>query len=128
MVSACASPSTCQEHLPRHNVKKMSALFELQVRLKKEVLDESIRGNAKQRAPMGANFLTGDQWYVQQASRSAHAALLCHVPARLWLTLLFDSLSHDALLAKPATVSKEWHACLRHLKLNRSGSLPRTHA
>ena len=43
----------------------------MQVRLKKEVLDESIRGNAKQRALVGATSLNGDQWYVQQASRSA---------------------------------------------------------
>ena len=69
----------------------MGALFELQVRLKKEVLDESMRGNAKQRALVGANSLTGDQWYVQQASRSAHAALLCHAPAWRWLILQFDS-------------------------------------
>lgn len=41
------------------------------MRLKKEVLDESMRGSAKQRALVGANSLTGDQWYVQQASRSA---------------------------------------------------------
>ncbi len=47
-----------------------AAVF-VQVRLKKEVLDESIRGNAKQRALVGATSLNGDQWYVQQASRSA---------------------------------------------------------
>ena len=55
----------------------MGALRDLQVRLKKEVLDESARGSAKQRALVGANSLTGDQWYVQQASRSAHPAVLC---------------------------------------------------
>ena len=47
-----------------------AAVF-VQVRLKKEVLDESIRANAKQRALEGATSLNGDQWYVQQASRSA---------------------------------------------------------
>lgn len=57
----------------------------MQVRLKKEVLDESIRGNAKQRALVGATSLNGDQWYVQQASRSAptcttHALIGVSVP------------------------------------------------
>ncbi len=51
----------------------------IQVRLKKEVLDESIRGNAKQRALVGATSLTGDQWYVQQASRSAALSYTCHL-------------------------------------------------
>ncbi|KAA6423773.1 MAG: regulator of telomere elongation helicase 1-like [Trebouxia sp. A1-2] len=45
------------------------------VRLKKEVLDESIRGNAKQRALVGATSLNGDQWYVQQASRAVNQAM-----------------------------------------------------
>lgn len=76
--------SICLEMVQRRN----SALFELQVRLKKEVLDESMRSNAKQKALVGANSLTGDQWYVQQASRSAHASVLCCGPAQLWLTLL----------------------------------------
>ena len=52
-------------------VKRVVAVDLAQVRLKKEVLDESLRGNAKQRAPAGATPLNGDQWYVQQASRSA---------------------------------------------------------
>ena len=86
--SASASPSSCQEHLPAHGAKKMGALFDLQVRLKKEVLDENMRGNAKQRALVGANSLTGDQWYVQQASRSAHASLLCCPPATRPLYLM----------------------------------------
>ncbi|KAL3139838.1 hypothetical protein ABBQ38_004136 [Trebouxia sp. C0009 RCD-2024] len=47
----------------------------LQVRLKKEVLDESMRGSGKQRALVGANSLTGDQWYVQQASRAVNQAM-----------------------------------------------------
>lgn len=59
----------------------------MQVRLKKEVLDESIRGNAKQRALVGANSLNGDQWYVQQASRSANHPVLCFA-ALCWTMLL----------------------------------------
>ena len=68
------------------------------MRLKKEVLDESIRGNAKQRVLVGANSLTGDQWYVQQASRSAHACWLCCAPAirTLYMILYWHRPQHLA--------------------------------
>lgn len=39
-----------------------------QVRLKKEILDETARGSGKKRSLLPGG-LTGDQWYVQQASR-----------------------------------------------------------
>ena len=71
-----------------------AATVSVQVRLKKEVLDESIRGNAKQRALVGAASLNGDQWYVQQASRSArtritHALLACHSRSHTLRSTLF---------------------------------------
>ena len=76
----------------------------VQVRLKKEVLDESIRGNAKQRALVGAASLNGDQWYVQQASRSArtrttHSLLACHSRSHTLKSTLF-TLGHLSDLHK----------------------------
>lgn len=51
----------------------------VQVRLKKEILDESARGSSKQRNLLPGG-LTGDQWYVQQASRWA----CCPLPHPSW--------------------------------------------
>lgn len=48
----------------------------IQVRLKKEILDETARGGGKQRNLLPGG-LTGDQWYVQQASRLV--CYRCHI-------------------------------------------------
>ncbi|KAL6751109.1 hypothetical protein V8C86DRAFT_3030416 [Haematococcus lacustris] len=52
-------------------LSKPAGWCEVQVRLKREVLDEALRGPAATRGP----GLTGEAWYVQQAMRAVNQAM-----------------------------------------------------
>jgi len=96
-----------------------AAAVSMQVRLKKEVLDENIRGNAKQRALVGATSLNGDQWYVQQASRSAPT---CTIHSLDGVSVQKQHLETELVYPwQPSDLHKENLACI-HPKLHASAS------